>query len=219
MAFERPESLYRRRFGHEGREQKDRLWRVLCSKFFQKWVDESDRVLDLGAGYCEFINNIRCGQKHAVDLNKETKDFAADDVTVHIQSAHPLPFDDGSIDVVFASNFFEHVRSKEELLNILDEVRRVLAPGGRFMIMQPNIRFAYKVYWDFLDHYLPLSERSMQEALELTGFRIDRMVPRFLPYTTKSRLPKWPFLVALYLKFPAAWRILGKQLFIVASPA
>jgi hypothetical protein len=39
---------------------------------------------------------------------------------------------------------------------------------------------------------------------------------RFLPFTSKSRLPKWGWLVALYLRLrPAQW-LFGKQTFVVA---
>jgi hypothetical protein len=98
---------------------------------------------------------------------------------------------------------------------LFSEVHRILQPGGRFLIMGPNIRYIPGAYWDFLDHHLPLTERTIGEALELTGFGIDRSIARFLPYSTKSSLPQSPWLVALYLKMPLAWRILGKQFFVV----
>jgi hypothetical protein len=89
--------------------------------------------------------------------------------------------------------------------------------GGVLLILQPNIRFAYREYWDFIDHVLPLSDKSLAEALMLTGFSIDKMIPRFLPYSTKSGLPVNSFLVKWYLRLPFAWRIFGKQCFVAAS--
>jgi hypothetical protein len=47
---------------------------------------------------------------------------------------------------------------------------------------------------------------------------VVKNIPRFLPYTTKSRLPSGPALVRLYLKVPLAWRVLGAQAFVVATP-
>jgi hypothetical protein len=85
-------------------------------------------------------------------------------------------------------------------------------------VLQPNIRYAYREYWDFLDHQLALSHVSMAEALALSGFRVVEMVPRFLPFSTKSALPSWPSLVRLYLRVPLAHRLLGKQMFVVAVP-
>ena len=114
------------------------------------------------------------------------------------------------------SNFLEHLRTKEECDRVLAEARRVLRPGGRFLIMGPNIRYLAAEYWDFYDHCLPLSHLSMEEGLVQADYEIDRIIPRFLPYTTQSRLPQHPLLVALYLRTPMAWRVLGKQFLVVA---
>ena len=56
-----------------------------------------------------------------------------------------------------------------------------------------------------------LTERSLVEAGDLAGFETERLITRFLPYTTKSRLPEWSALVRAYLAFPPAWRVFGKQ--------
>jgi len=85
------------------------------------------------------------------------------------------------------------------------------------MVLQPNIRFVGGEYWDFFDHHTPLTDRSLVEALELTGMRIQLVVPRFLPYTTRSALPQAPWLVRLYLATPVVWRFLGKQAFVIAT--
>ena len=85
------------------------------------------------------------------------------------------------------------------------------------MILQPNMRYLYREYWDFFDHNIPLSERSLAEVLEMVGFRIEQVLPKFLPYTTKSKIPQNPFLVKIYLKIPLAWKIIGKQMFILAK--
>jgi hypothetical protein len=87
----------------------------------------------------------------------------------------------------------------------------------KFIIMGPNIRYLASKYWDFYDHHLPLSHLSLAEGLSQSGYRIERIIPRFLPYTTvKTVLPQHPALVALYLKFPLIWSILGRQFLVVA---
>ena len=83
--------------------------------------------------------------------------------------------------------------------------------------MQPNVRLVGGAFWDFFDHTLPLSERGMTEALEVAGFRVVECRARFLPYTTKSRLPQWAFLVRLYLRCRPAQYLLGKQMLVVAE--
>jgi ubiquinone/menaquinone biosynthesis C-methylase UbiE len=122
-----------------------------------------------------------------------------------------------SVDCVFMSNFLEHLPSKELVLSTLRESQRILKPGGRVMILQPNIRFLPGEYWDYFDHHTALTDRSLAEALVLAGFEVSVCIPRFLPYTTKSRLPQSPWLVALYLRLPFFWRFLGKQAFLVGT--
>lgn len=211
------QGLYERRFDPAEQAAKREVWAILCREFFQRYVRPDDEVLDLGAGFCEFINQIQCRRKLAVDVDEQVRGHAAADVTVHVGPAGDLSWlGAGSIDLVFVSNFFEHLTSKEEMLAVLGEVRRVLRPRGRILVLQPNIRFAYRVYWDFFDHRLPLSDRSLVEGLRLAGFEPSEVRPRFLPYTTKSRLPSWPILVRLYLRCPPLHWILGRQMFICA---
>jgi ubiquinone/menaquinone biosynthesis C-methylase UbiE len=118
---------------------------------------------------------------------------------------------------VFISNFFEHI-NHETILATLVEVRRVLKPAGQLLLLQPNVRYCAKDYWQFFDHITPVDDRAMVEAFAQTGYRVVKNIPRFLPYTTKSRLPSGPGLVRLYLKVPLAWRVLGAQAFMVATP-
>jgi SAM-dependent methyltransferase len=209
--------LYSARFSQDEKERKDRIWRVLCRHFFQRYVEPESTVLDMGAGYCEFINHIVCRRRIAFDLDEHVRSHAGPGVEV-VQGVgtdlHVFP--DGAIDVVFASNFFEHLLSKEDLLRTLAEIRRVLHEGGKLLILQPNIRYTSGAYWDFFDHHLPLTERSLVEALELVGLKPTEVRARFLPFTAKSALPQHPFLVWLYLKVPIAHRILGRQSWLVA---
>lgn len=210
------DTLYRSRFGDAELDRKMAIWRVLCADFFQRYVDPGDSVLDLACGSGEFINNIRAARRIGVDLRGDSARAVDPDVLFMQASATELsPIADGSVNCVFTSNFLEHLPSKDDLLKVFSEVRRVLAPNGRFLIMGPNIRYVPGEYWDFFDHHLPLSERSVVEALQLGGFAIDEAVPRFLPYSTKSRLPQKPWLVSWYLRVPLAWPLLGKQFFVV----
>ena len=84
-------------------------------------------------------------------------------------------------------------------------------------ILQPNIKLVGGQYWDFIDHHVALTERSLVEAGELAGLRTVKLITRFLPFTTKGRLPQDPRLVRFYLWFPLAWRFFGKQTLYVAE--
>ena len=209
--------LYQQRFPEAQLAQKNAIWSVLCASFFQRHVAASDTVVDIGAGYCEFINNIRAARKIAVDLNPDVRRFAAPDIEVINAPCTALAsVESGSVDVVFMSNFLEHLESKQLVLDTFRESLRILRVGGRIIVLQPNIRFLPGEYWDFFDHHTPLTDRSLVEGLRLAGFEPILVHPRFLPYTTQSRLPKASFFVRLYLLFPLVWRVLGKQALVIA---
>ncbi len=194
------------------------MWQVLCTDFFQKWVLPGAVVLDLAAGHCEFVNNIRAGRKIAVDLNPDVQTLANSDVETHVLRSDALTaIEDGSIDVVFISNFFEHI-TRDVILATLAEVRRVLMSGGRLLLLQPNVRYCARNFWQFFDHITPIDDRALEEAFALTGFDVVTSIPRFLPYSTKSKLPTGPALVRLYLRAPLLWRVFGAQTFMVATP-
>lgn len=209
--------IYHVRF--KGRlEYRNEVWRTLIRDYFQQYIHPRDIVLDLGAGYGEFINNIQCGKKYAMDLNPEVVRRVNEGVTVIMQDCtKPWPLSDGSVDIIFTSNFFEHLPDKQALARTLGEARRCLKPNGRLIAMGPNIKYIPGLYWDFLDHTLPLTEHSFSEALVHQGFRIEKCLDKFLPFTMANG-PQYPvFLIALYLRLPLAWRIFGKQFLIVAA--
>jgi len=210
--------LYKLRFDDNEKNRKNNLWKVLCKDFLQDFIDPESTVLDLGAGFCEFINNIQAKIKYAVDINPQLKDYAAK--VVRVINAHCADLREisaESVDVVFSSEFFEHLKNKEELFATLKEVYRILRPGGKLIVICPNIRYVGHKYWDFIDHGLPLTHLGMREALLMHHYALVKLVPKFLPYTTKSCLPKSSFLLKVYLKIPVLWKIFGNQMFIIAE--
>lgn len=157
------------------------------------------------------------GVKIAVDLNPETRKYLTADVEFHQRRATELgAIIEGGADAVFTSNFLKHLPDKHTLDLFLDQVMITLKSGGKYLILGPNLRCLPGKYWDFYDHHLGLTHLSLSEALQLKGFEIQLCIGRFLPFTTQGTLPTHPFLVWAYLKLPLAWRLFGKQFFIVA---
>lgn len=211
--------LYANRFDSRQMQAKVALWKVLIDEFLQDYVPPKSAVLDIGGGYCEFINQIRAQEKCLIDLNPDSKLFA--DADVKVLNIDVLNLSDRTsfieqFDRIFISNFFEHLRNKEELVEIISFCFDALKPSGSLLVIQPNFKYSYKEYYDFIDHQLPITHLSLQELLQTVGFKVEEMIPRFLPFSTKGR-PTSPLLLKVYLKLPVLWRFLGGQMFVKAS--
>jgi SAM-dependent methyltransferase len=210
------QTIYRYRFDEE-LEYRNRVWTTLCSLFWQRFVRPTDDVLDLGCGYGQFINHIRCRRKWAMDLNPSSRQHLDPTVTFLEQDCSvEWKIDNDSLDVVFSSNFFEHLADKRTLGRTLAEAHRCLRKGGLLIAMGPNIAYLPGRYWDFWDHALPLTEKSLSEGLQLIGFEIVREIARFLPYTMARQRPVPTWMISIYLRLPLAWRFFGRQFLVVA---
>lgn len=216
----RPELLqseYRLRFS-ETAVYRNNLWTILCRDFFSQFVAPNMAVLDLGCGWGEFINNINAARKLAMDLNPDARSRLADGIQfLHQDCSEKWQIAAGSLDVVFTSNFLEHLPSKALIERAMSEAWRCLKPGGAIVCLGPNVRFLPGAYWDFWDHQIPLTECSLAELLRLRGFRIQQQVPRFLPYSMSTGITPPLFLVRWYLKLPVLWPLFGKQFLVVGQ--
>ncbi|MBF0123321.1 MAG: class I SAM-dependent methyltransferase [Candidatus Omnitrophica bacterium] len=189
----------------------------MCADFFQKFISPEATVLDVAAGHCEFINAIKAAKRIAVDINPDTAKFAESGVVVELTASCDMKnVASSSVDVVFMSNLLEHL-TKEKIVKTVEECHRVLKTGGMILILQPNIRFAYRDYWMFFDHITPIDDRALVEVLQLHGFLIQEAIPRFLPYTAQGRSQRSLWCVRLYLRMPILWKFFGGQCFIRAQ--
>ena len=208
------EKYFSTRFARD--EKREVLWKTLCESYFNRLVKPTDHVLELGAGYGYFINNVQSARRTAVDLWPGLRECAAPGVDVHIGKASDLGFlADASVDFAFASNLFEHL-TQEDFAVTLTHLRRILRPGGTLNILQPNYRRAYKEYFDDYTHIAVYSDISLADFLSAHGFQVIECHPGFLPLTIKSRLPVSPAMIRLYLALP--WKPLGKQMLLRATP-
>ncbi|CAA7621822.1 bifunctional 2-polyprenyl-6-hydroxyphenol methylase/3-demethylubiquinol 3-O-methyltransferase UbiG [Magnetospirillum sp. UT-4] len=214
------EAMYSHRFDDAHKAQMNGVWRAIIDVTLQRWIGRDAAVLDVGAGYCTFINQVAAGRKVAVDANPHNARHAAADVEFIAASSLRDADLGGRFDVAFMSNFLEHLPDSDSVLAMLADVRAVMKPGGRLIVLQPNFALVGPAYFDFIDHKTILTDRSLVEALELSGFRVVHLKRRFMPYTSVgSRLPFASWLVRLYLHLPFAQFLMGKQTLAVAEVA
>lgn len=208
---------YQKRF-ESNAQYRDSVWKILCREFFSRYINEESVLLDLGAGWGEFSRNIKARKKYAMDLNPECgnrvhgyAEFLQQDCSTE------WPLQDESLDAVFTSNFLEHLPNKAAIDLTLSEAFRCLKRGGKIICVGPNIRYVPGAYWDYWDHYVPITDGSMAEALKLRGFSVKEVVPRFLPYTMSGGRNPPLLAVKAYVRMRVVWPLFGRQFFVVAQ--
>jgi SAM-dependent methyltransferase len=208
--------IYRTRFS--GLDSYRRaVWKHIITQLLSPWIPSGGQILDLGAGHGEFINQVTSrGRLWGMDMNPDTGKFLEPRVTFLRQDcSRPWKISSRSLDLVFTSNFFEHLPDKECLQRTLQQAFRALRPGGHLVALGPNIRLVPGAYWDFWDHYLPLTERSLAEAGKLAGFTVERSLAATLPYSMSQGFQPPLWAVRVYLAMPILWRFFGKQFLVV----
>jgi ubiquinone/menaquinone biosynthesis C-methylase UbiE len=209
-----PEAYFDTRLAYD--EKRLVLWKALVTEVFQAFVPAGGTVVELGAGWCDFINSVQARRRIAVDVWPGVAAQAASGVEAHVGPAEDLPFlADSSVDLVFASNLLEHM-THEQIDALTSEARRILRPGGRLVLVQPNYRLCSKRYFDDYTHITVWSDIGLATYLQATGWQLERVEGRFLPLTVKSRLPVSATLIRAYLHSPV--KPLAGQMLLVASP-
>jgi hypothetical protein len=208
--------LYEYRFRHVDQAARERVWGEVAPHV-HSLMGRPERVLDPAAGRGEFINAVTAKERWAVDevAYPEAKHGPGTRVVTSSIMEADLPAE--HFDGIFVSNFLEHLPGQESIAAFLTRMREVAAPGGRIAIMGPNYRYASRVYWDFADHVVPLTHEAVCEHLFVAGFDPTLVHPRYLPYSFRGRTPTSRQLVRLYLRFPLAWRLLGKQFLVIGQ--
>jgi arsenite methyltransferase len=141
-----------------------------------------ERVLDIGSGpgfltleMAEEVgaDGLVCGIDPAASMLAIAADRAAGKVEYQEAGADRIPYDDGTFDAVVATQVFEYVA---DVPGALVEVRRVLRPGGRVLLLDTD--------WDSIVWASPDDARTLRvlEAFEqhLAHLHLPRRLPTLL---------------------------------------
>ncbi len=143
------------------------------------------RLLDIGCTTGRYLMNLRekGWDVQGVEIDADAADIARSQygLTVHTGDAEDvLPkFDGESLDVITMWHVIEHFSNP---LTVLQEVRRILKPGGLLMLELPNFAcpFAslFGQYWFPLEvprHLYQFTPKTLAAMLEKAGFRLTRV--------------------------------------------
>jgi len=202
---------YHTRYSHN--KDRNKVWKAIC-RYLSKYIPSESLVLDLGSGYCDFINNVSAAKKIAIDADDSSRQYCNPDVSFLNINATDMDFDEQSLDVVFASNLLEHLEDSD-LDELMNKIFLSLKKTGKLILIQPNYFYAYRNYWDDFTHKKAFSHTSLSDFLKAKGFKIIKLEKRFLPFSFKSILPKSYILTLFYLNF--FWHPFAKQMLIIAQ--
>ena len=191
---------------------RNKIWKALCG-YLQKFIPEENRVLDVGAGYCYFINNIKASEKYALDSDPEVLNYANDGVEKVVCSVKSTEFEDNFFDIIFSSNLLEHLTTDDILLT-LNELNRITKEDGKLVIISPNFKYCFRIYFDDFTHKSIITDKSLNDMIQVAGFKVEKIMPKFLPFSAESKLPASGLLLRLYLMSP--WKPFAGQMLIVA---
>jgi SAM-dependent methyltransferase len=206
--------LYAYRFRGIDQDARQEVWKEIAAHVHGV-LGNPQRVLDPAAGRGEFINAVPAAERWAVDAVAYEEGTYAAGVRQIVSDVFAADLPAEHFDGVWVSNFLEHLPTQEAVADFLERMRAAIRPGGRLAIMGPNFRYCAREYFDCADHTLALTHVAIEEHLYAAGFEIDRVVPRFLPYSFRGRFPPSRAGTRAYLRTPLAWPVLGKQFLVV----
>ena len=196
------------RSGHWASSQRRHYERGGIGSWFRKYRDqkifrllkgEGDRIVDLGCGEGitleAMIKTFPCKRCLGVELDREnTKTCRSLDLPVLNGSIYDLSIRSGSTDDCLLTDVLEHLEDPEKALG---EIRRILKPGGKLIIVIPNDR---NFFWSRLlclkwkeafhdsGHVRQWRPKAMETLLKKTGFRV----------TYHGNIPLWMWSLSLY---------------------
>ncbi|MFH0804155.1 MAG: class I SAM-dependent methyltransferase [Candidatus Zambryskibacteria bacterium] len=71
-------------------------------------------------------------------------------------------------EAVYAKQVIEHLKNP---LIFLKEIKRILKPGGKAIVLTPNCPFMLKFFWDDYTHQRPFTRKSLKMLAYNAGFK------------------------------------------------
>tara|TARA_Y100000310_G_C20628362_1_gene787174 strand:+ start:509 stop:1201 length:693 start_codon:yes stop_codon:yes gene_type:complete len=183
-----------------------KLIKYLYSRFYSASSSETPKILDVGCCTGKALRLFsECGE---IDLyGIDVRDEGISDVTFKTCNLEnqPIPFPDDFFEFIYSKSVLEHVRNTD---NFLNEVLRVLKPGGIFVCLAPDWKSQMHTFYNDYTHVKPFTRKGLQDAMMINGFK-DVQCEYFyqLPFIWKYPFLKFvPKIIAAVLPDTLKWK-------------
>jgi SAM-dependent methyltransferase len=150
-------------------KRRNYIW-LNIEQYIERIIPKTGSILEIGAGYCDWINNCDASHRVAYDINSDFKDFAKPDVEFIQGTCTELqPKFVNKFERIQLSNIIEHL-FYDEINKTIDNLRMYLKHGGFIVIIQPNYFYSYRSYFDDFTHRTIWTHVSLKDLFESKGF-------------------------------------------------
>lgn len=181
-------------------------------------VSPTDRVLDAGAGGCEYRAYFAHARYESTDITGKYN--RSGEHHTFISELHDIPIRDNSYDVIVNTQVLEHVEYPQKVIN---EFYRILRPNGRLFLTTPQswgIHMAPYHFFNFTRYGLESLFKNAHFSIELIKpnggifWNLSKMVSKLPRYIFDEYREKRPRVSLLFLPF----FLILKPVFEVALP-
>lgn len=167
-------------------------------KFYLGSLGKGQKVLDLNPGFEGIYNELnQPGAEYmSLEQNPHVRSFLnSRNVLTKDWKIPVIPLEDNSVDYVLSAPFIEHLPTYIDALNLLLEIKRILKPGGKILLLAPNYLNLKTMFFEDYRHGWVVTKRRLIDMLsdcdyEVLGHRytIGLITMRMNPLTGLSRL-------------------------------
>jgi SAM-dependent methyltransferase len=152
-----------------------RIFLSVLDRYLKDGSAAPRRILDVGCGTGTMLTYLaRYGEAEGIDVDADAIQYCRERGLTRVSQAGAdrLPFADDTFGLVTALDVIEHIDDDRAALQ---EVRRVLHPGGSFLVAVPAYRFLWGRQDDINLHKRRYLARELRERLRTAGFEVVRL--------------------------------------------
>ena len=146
--------------------------RLICLLEFLSGAIDGARILDAGAGKGRYLKHISDDkfQIHALDISEKVMSGIPPSISKATGSLTNIPFPDGSFDLIFAIESLEHAVN---IRGALSELKRVLAPQGKLLIIDKNSKRMKAFRFKLPEWETWFTKAQLHSELTSLGFEVE----------------------------------------------